>query len=141
VSAASEQNADPLVMKALIIREPWIDRILAGDKTWEMRSRTWKHTGPLALIRAGSKQVVGMARMVNCRTAITDAVEFAKAERFHAILPSEQADAFRAGWTTPWVLAEMRRLDRPVPYAHTSQVDRVNLQPDEAAKVLAQLRP
>lgn len=126
-------------MKALIIDEPWIGRILAGSKTWEMRSRLCRYRGPIALIKKGSKHVVGVARVVDCRPAITDAMAFAKAERFHGIRPTEQAAAFEKGWTTAWVLADARAIRKPVAYLHTAQVNWVTLSPDVAAKVSRQM--
>lgn len=54
-------------MKALIIDEPWISRMLDGSKTWEMRSRSTENRGRFALIRKGSGQVVGVAELAGCR--------------------------------------------------------------------------
>jgi len=39
------------IVKALIIADPWIDLILDGRKTWEMRSRNTGHRGWFGLIR------------------------------------------------------------------------------------------
>jgi hypothetical protein len=39
----------------LVIDKPWIDLILDGKKTWEMRSTLTKKRGKIALIRKGSK--------------------------------------------------------------------------------------
>ncbi len=39
-------------MKALVIRSPWIDLILAGSKTWEMRTKPTSIRGRVALIKA-----------------------------------------------------------------------------------------
>ena len=37
-------------MKALIVREPWIDLILDGHKTWELRTQPTSIRGRIALI-------------------------------------------------------------------------------------------
>ena len=47
--------------RALIIKKPWIDLILDGEKTWEMRSRKTKITGWIGLIEQGSGLIVGRA--------------------------------------------------------------------------------
>jgi hypothetical protein len=49
-------------MKALIIREPWIGHILAGRKTWEMRTSPTNIRGRIGLIRKGRAIVVGRHR-------------------------------------------------------------------------------
>ena len=54
-------------MKGLVIEGPWLDLILAGKKTWEMRKRPWHHRGEVALIRKGSLHVYGVATLTDCR--------------------------------------------------------------------------
>jgi hypothetical protein len=41
-------------MRGLIIRSSWVEMILAGKKTWEIRGRYTHVRGKIALIRAGS---------------------------------------------------------------------------------------
>jgi hypothetical protein len=53
--------------KALIISEPWIDYILEGTKTWEMRSSGVSHRGWFGLIKKGTGAVHGVARLVDVR--------------------------------------------------------------------------
>jgi hypothetical protein len=48
-------------VKGLIIDEPWIGMIIAGKKTWEMRSRNAMVRGRIGLIRKRPKTVVGVA--------------------------------------------------------------------------------
>lgn len=43
---------DGKMERALIIRKPWIDRILNNGKTWEKGSRTTKVRGEIGLIEA-----------------------------------------------------------------------------------------
>lgn len=52
-----------IVRKALIIDSPWIEKILAGEKTWEMRSTRTKLRGPFGLIQKGSGQIKGIAHL------------------------------------------------------------------------------
>jgi len=53
--------------KGLIIKSPYIDRILAGTKTWEMRSKHTKQRGQVALIKQGTGQIVGLARLIDSK--------------------------------------------------------------------------
>lgn len=105
-------------LSGLIIREPWIDHILQGRKTWEMRARPVHYRGPVALIRKGTKTVVGIADLVDVRRPLETVAAFAECEPFHAIPPEEQEASFIKRWRTPWVLANVQRLPTPVLYTH-----------------------
>jgi hypothetical protein len=123
-------------MRGLIIDEPWISLILAGEKTWEMRKATCNVRGPVALIRKGSGQVVGVVDIVGSLPALEDGDAYARAEPFHCIPAAGQVGALRDGWRTPWLLANARPLSAPVRYAHPSgAVIWVNLDPSVAAAV------
>jgi hypothetical protein len=103
----------------LVIREPWIGKILAGEKTWEMRSTATTIRGEIALIRQGSGLVVGTAKLVGSLPALTrgNYMDFSSQ---HAI-PSEMLEeVIRNRWIHPWVLADVRPLPIPVPYKHKS---------------------
>lgn len=104
-------------MKALIIRSPWIDLILSGQKTWEMRKQATHVRGPIALIQAGSGLVVGTAELADSLPPLTPAQM--RAHQAQHGIPATQLDEVQAlGWVTPWVLRNVRRLPDPVPYAH-----------------------
>ncbi len=49
----------------LLIRGPWIEMIIDGKETWEIQGSSTKLRGRIALIRAGSSQVVGTCEIVN----------------------------------------------------------------------------
>lgn len=103
--------------RALIIDEPWIGMILAGRKTWEMRSRATSLRGRIGLIRKRSGLVVGTAELVDCLQPLDAAGMAANADR-HGIASGWQAEALAFGWTVPWVLRDARSLAWPVPYRH-----------------------
>lgn len=127
-------------MKAIIIDEPWISLILSGQKTWEMRKGVCKLRGAVALIRKGSGQVVGVARIVNSLHPLESADAYAEAEPQHRIPRARQDVARRDGWTTPWVLADARPLTDPIFYRHPyGAVIWVNLDPEVAAAISAQI--
>lgn len=104
--------------RGLIVAEPWMELILAGAKTWEMRRSGCSIRGPIALIRKGSGCVVGLAELAGQARALETPEAYALAESLHRIPPGCQARAFVDGWRTPWVLSDVRRLDVPVPYVH-----------------------
>src|SRR3974390_1079156 len=105
--------------KAVVIDEPWLSKILAGEKVWEMRSKRTRYRGAIGLIRKGSGHIVGMARLAECLTALSP-LDFARHEAKHRIPPSQQDEALRRRWHFPWVLEEARGLPHPVPYSHRS---------------------
>jgi hypothetical protein len=124
-----------MITRALVIDEPWIGLILAGAKSWEMRSTNTKIRGPIGLIRKGSGQVVGVADLVDCRPPLS-AQDYAHFEEFHRIPSSRQEGAISGGWTRPWVVSAARALRRPVPYRHPpGAVIWVTLDPEVIAKV------
>lgn len=128
-------------MHALIIREPWIGLILAGRKTWEMRSSGTQIRGRIGLIRKGSGLVVGVADLVESLPPL-DAAQFADARNRHQVPPENEADALGGGWVHPWVLADARALPRPVPAGQKpGQVIWVPLSPAVAAEIDDQIGP
>lgn len=106
-------------MKGLLIRSPWIDLILSGVKTWELRTRPTSIRGRIALIKAGSGAIWGTAVLVDCLPALS-AEQMAQTEAFHGISPERIPDVVKNGWTTPWVLRDIEKLPSPLPYSHPS---------------------
>jgi hypothetical protein len=53
-------------MRALLIRHPWIDMILDGKKTWEIRGSRTSIRETIGLIRIASGTVVGVCEVVDC---------------------------------------------------------------------------
>ena len=105
-------------LRALLVRRPWIDMLLDGDKTWEMRgSRTFVR-GRVGLIASRTGTVVGVCDLVDCIGPLT-ANQFRKNAKKAGMRPSEA----ELGWyrqTYAWVMAKPRRLKEPVPYEHPS---------------------
>ncbi|MEY4723480.1 MAG: hypothetical protein RLZZ324_993 [Candidatus Parcubacteria bacterium] len=101
-------------MKALIIQEPWIGKILAGEKTWEIRRRKTNIRGRIGLIRSKSGLILGTANLVDCIPAP------------HALLARNMTkhrctmEMLRAYGETlyAWVLEDRKPFATPVPYDH-----------------------
>jgi hypothetical protein len=119
-------------IKGLIIDTPYIDRILAGEKTWEMRSSQTKQRGTIALIRKGSGQVFGLVDLVDSRGPFTRE-QMLENQSKHKISSERLADPKVAKWNNAWVLTNVVQLSKPVPYQHPpGAVIWVNL--DEATR-------
>src|SRR4051794_6850990 len=105
------------VQKGLVIREPWIDLILSGEKTWEMRSQRPAYRGWIGLIRKGSGCVSGVARLSDVGQQLSPDEMIATQGKHripHAMIRSGEV----AKWNIPWKLTDVRVLRTPVPYRH-----------------------
>ena len=112
-------------MKALTVRNPWAECIAQGVKLVENRTRRTKHRGPLAIHAGAAWAAIG---------GLDDRVEKALAGRWRftygAVIATVNvidchpaADGCCAPWgdhlpdvqVFHWVLADVQRLDNPVP--------------------------
>lgn len=105
-------------MHGLIIREPWLGKILDGTKNWEMRTSPAPRRGRIALIRKGTGLVVGTAEITDSLPPL-DAVTLAATRDRHGIPATFDTEVLAAGWVHPWVLRNVRRLHRPIPAGQT----------------------
>ena len=103
--------------RALVIASPHIDRILEGEKTWEMRSKNCRVSGPIGLIKKGGGKVVGMADITDVVGPLSTAEMLANQDK-HRITPQRLADPSVANWNRAWVLSNVKALGNPVPYVH-----------------------
>lgn len=99
-------------MKGLIIKSPWVEMILDGLKPWEIRGSYSHVRGKVALIRSGSKSVVGYANMTGCLGPFTKE-EFAKYQGKHHAVGFTKYKKIYA-----WVLEDVEKLETPIPYKH-----------------------
>lgn len=102
-------------LSAIPIREPWIDMILAGKKTWEIRSKFTKKIGLVALIRSKSGTVVATANLAKVIELNSDICS--KNARKMGMSVDEALDCFG---DYAWVLEDVVAFKRPVPYIHPS---------------------
>lgn len=129
-----------MALKGLVIDQPWIGKILKGEKIWEMRSRSTSVRGEIALIAKGTGTIVGFARLVDSLAPLSEDEMQAHFSR-HRIPPERVSEpGFR--WFTPWVLAEVRALEHPIPYRHPfGAVTWVNLDQAQASKEALPAKP
>jgi len=101
------------VMKALIIKKPWIDYILDGKKVWEIRSSNTKIRGQIALIQSGSSMIVGECNWIDC--IALDENLYRKNQKLHCISDVNQMPYKK---TYAWVIKDVIRYEKPKPYKH-----------------------
>ncbi len=107
------------VTQALIIASPYIDRILAGLKTWEMRSTATKKRGRIALVRKGSGLIVGTVEIRDSIGPLTQEQMLENTERHH-MEPERILSGAADQRKYAWVLRDAHSLTQPVPYDHPS---------------------
>ena len=106
-------------MKALLIRQPWIDRILRGEKRWELRGSRTKVRGLIALIQSGTGAVVGTCELVGVEGPLSLA-ELRRSTARHRVPANRFNNRPPYPRTYAWVLRGARRLHKPVRYEHPS---------------------
>lgn len=105
-----------IMMRALLIRHPWVDLILDGKKTWEIRGSRTAVRGIIGLIPSGSGTVAGVCEVVDCIGPISAEVFRQNAAKAGMRPTDVQLGRYRN--TYAWVLANAKPLERPVPYEH-----------------------
>lgn len=100
-------------MKCLIVRKEWLDKILSGEKTWELRRSKVNIRGRIGLIEAGSGTVVGEATLVNSRGPFT-VTHLLRKRELHRV----EDRGLLAKWNHAWILERAKRYDKPLPYNH-----------------------
>lgn len=101
------------ITRGLIIKKQWLDLILSGRKTWEMRSTKTKVHGTIALIEQGSGLIVGRVELVDSPSDLTPSYVLNNHKKH---LVGNQALLNK--WRYPWVLDKAIRYDKPTPYKH-----------------------
>lgn len=100
-------------LSAIPIKPFWIDKILEGTKTWEIRTKSTKKIGPVALIRSGCKIVVATAFLSEVKE-LTASLARANCRR----MGMSAADAAASVGCYAWVLKDVITLKKPVSYVH-----------------------
>ena len=97
----------------LIIKKKWLDLILSGEKSIELRSRNTTRRGPVALIESGSGLIRGEVTLHN--------TYMLPREMLSAYQPCHRVDDFSeikypVIWA--WSVTSPVRYAEPVPYTH-----------------------
>lgn len=102
-------------LRGLIVRTPWVDYLLDGTKSWEIRGSATSLRGRIALIRGGSGLVVGTISLVDCHRLSRD--EYLQGEAYHRI-PTSQTEALPYKHPYAWVMTDPEPFKDPIPYQH-----------------------
>jgi hypothetical protein len=106
-------------MNGLIIGVEPIEQILSGEKCWEMRGKFTHVRGRIALIKKGTKTIVGFADLIEVLGPLSLAQQ-RKHHRKHRPTPAEYANGQNYKETYAWVLTNIKRVAKPIPYQHPS---------------------
>ena len=100
-------------MKGLIIKQPWIDYILDGKKTWEIRGSKTNVRGKIELIQSGSGLVVGTCEIVDC-------IELSQVDYQNNVSKHSIKDVSFMPYkkTFAWVISNAQRYEVPRKYKH-----------------------
>lgn len=108
------------VESGLVVRSPWVEYIQNGRKTWELRGTSTAKRGWIALIRGGSKTIIGICRLERVIGPLTREELIETIEK-HLTPPNElETDRLPYPKTYAWVLSDPQPLPSPLPYRHPS---------------------
>lgn len=100
-------------MKGLIIKSPYIELILEGKKTWEIRGSRTNIRGTIGLIKSGSKKVFGEVDIVDCIE-----LDINMYNKHCLELYGKQEKSLPYERTYAWVLKKPKIYDEPKDYVH-----------------------
>ena len=103
------------VTRGLILRPYWLDRILAGTKTWEIRGTDTAVRGPIGLIASGSGILIGLVDLVGTEP-LTSATYLAGFPHHAIPCRPDQPLPYPHPWA--WHVARPWRFPTPIPYLH-----------------------
>lgn len=100
-------------MRALIIKKPWIDYILNGNKVWEIRGCKTNIRGQIELIQSDSGLVVGSCNIIGCKELSLN--DYSSNIDKHNIIKTEALPYKR---TYAWIISDPVRYKEPRQYKH-----------------------
>lgn len=113
--------------RGLVIMEEPLNKILAGRKTMELRSKPNRQLGRVALIKKGTGKIYAVAEIVESIGPMSFD-ELRAHAREHAVEPERLREVFENGWRYGWRLMNVVVLRSPVKYVHKG-MSQVNLDP------------
>ena len=105
-------------MRGLLIKREFLELIFAGKKTWEIRGSRSQIRGLIALIESATGTVVGTCTLDEVVGPLTLKDMQANAKRIGCKAEDITSKYYKN--TYAWVLGNVVRLPRPVPYKHPS---------------------
>ena len=92
-----------------MVKQPWLELILKGQKKWEIRGQQYMKRGVVHLALSGSKSILGRVRIVGCREVLRE--EFARHHAKHRVpdIRSVPYDKIFA-----WTMTDPQRFEPPL---------------------------
>lgn len=104
-----------MILDCLIVKEKWLNMILDGYKSLEIRGGRTHKRGLIGLIQSGTGEVKGIASLTDCQEL--NRKDFEQLRGFHQIKDLEWEELpYKKVYG--WELKECRRLKIPVKYNH-----------------------
>ncbi len=103
-------------MNGLVIKSPWIERILQTPRTWVIRGTRTNARGRVALIKGRAGQVVGTCEILDCIGPMT--LDEVRAEADKQQVPVEVLMSAAGMKTFAWALSDVKALAEPIAYNH-----------------------
>ena len=101
---------------ALVVKKQWLDKILSGEKDWEIRSSKTSRRGWIHFAESGAGgRLVGRAQLVDCFELTK--TEFTS-QKIHHCVPRLSEVPYKRMFA--WVLKNAERFEKPFEYEHTT---------------------
>lgn len=101
-------------MKILVVKEHWANKILSGEKTWEIRGRNTHVRGEVGIAISGTGKVFGTVSLIDSKPiGLHDALGNMDKHRLCA-----NDAAFMYAQPHAWEIENAERFDEPIPYTH-----------------------
>ena len=98
---------------ALTIKKEWLDLILAGKKTWEIRGTPTQRRGYIHFAESGSGRLRGRCKLVACQRL--ERSTFMQHQSCHRV-PDVNMVKYKNIWA--WILEGAEPYDTPFEYSH-----------------------
>ena len=107
-------DTEKWIHKGLIIKEPWISMILAGEKTMEMRKTRVHIRGRIALLNKGF--IRGFATLYRCDGPLSYQELISRGNEHR--IPDEKIGTIDYPYKYGWMLTDEENLLSPIKYDH-----------------------
>jgi hypothetical protein len=133
-----------LIKRTLIIMPEFLEWILSGHKTWEIRTQPTNIRETVALSEKGAKRILGVCTLANCLGPLTVDEYIKNARKMNRSKKELKANReeieidFLIYDHYAWVLTDVKRLAKPIPFENPSgAVTWAKLPPEISHKIRA----
>lgn len=101
-------------MDALIFKPVWAERVAAGIKPWEIRSKDTAKRGPFAIAASGEHLLLGIADLTDTLPLTEDRFNRNWSKHLIACTYEQLPSHYKRGYV--WKLGHVLRFKEPIPY-------------------------